>query len=59
MSFNIKINPHIANIPYGDRKKMLAVAEGKENLVDLMSGNPDMEMPHYIREEVKKKIDTL
>ena len=59
MSFDIKINPHIANIPYGDRKKMLAAAEGKENLVDLMSGNPDMEMPHYIREQVKKKIDTL
>ncbi len=59
MSFDIKINPHIANIPYGDRKKMLAAAEGKETLVDLMSGNPDMEMPHYIREQVKKKIDTL
>jgi aminotransferase len=59
MSFEIKVNPYIANIPYGDRKKMLAAAEGKENLVDLMSGNPDMEMPHYIREQVKKKIDTL
>lgn len=59
MSFNITINPHVADIPYGDRKKILAATQGKDDLVDLMSGNPDMEMPHYIRQEVKKKIDTF
>ncbi|UCF98639.1 MAG: pyridoxal phosphate-dependent aminotransferase [Spirochaetaceae bacterium] len=53
-----RINPEVAAIPYGDRKRIKSVAEARADLVDLMSGNPDMEMPPYIRERLKERIDS-
>ena len=45
MADTIRINPEVAAIPYGDRKRIKTVAEARTDLIDLMSGNPDMEMP--------------
>jgi aminotransferase len=55
---NIPINPRVAAIPYGDRKRIKAVADRRRSdLVDLMSGNPYTAMPVSIREALKAAID--
>jgi aminotransferase len=54
----IRVNPQVAAIPYGDRKRIKTVAEARNDLVDLMSGNPDMEMPPFIREGIKERVDS-
>ncbi len=58
MAVSIQINPAIAGIPYGDRRKIMGLAEGKKGLVDLMSGNPYVEMPAFIRERIKERVDS-
>lgn len=58
MAKTIRVNPQVAAIPFGDRKRIKTVAEARTDLVDLMSGNPDMEMPPFIRERVKQRIDS-
>jgi aminotransferase len=45
----ISVNPAVAAIPYGDRKRILELCKGRENLIDLMTGNPYQEMPEWIR----------
>ena len=45
----ISVNPAVAAIPYGDRKRIMELARGREDLVDLMSGNPYQQMPEWIR----------
>jgi len=59
MAFAIEINQDVENIPYSDRKKIKAVADKRGDLVDLMSGNPDMEMPAFIKKKLKEKIDSV
>jgi len=54
---SIPINPRVAAIPYGDRKRIKALTEGRTDLVDLMSGNPYAAMPASIRERLKAAID--
>jgi aminotransferase len=54
----IRINPEVAAIPYGDRKRIKTVAEARTDLIDLMSGNPDMEMPPFIRQRIKERVDS-
>ncbi len=58
MADAMRVNPEVAAIPYGDRKRVKAVAEARADLVDLMSGNPDMEMPPCIRERIKARVDS-
>jgi aminotransferase len=45
----ISVNPAVAAIPYGDRKRIMEICRGREDLVDLMSGNPYQQMPEWIR----------
>jgi len=45
----ISVNPAVAAIPYGDRKRIMELCRGREDLVDLMSGNPYQQMPEWIR----------
>ena len=45
----ISVNPAVAAIPYGDRKRIMELCRGREDLVDLMSGNPHQQMPEWIR----------
>lgn len=54
----IQINPAVAGIPYGDRKAIMGLTKGKEGLVDLMSGNPYTNMPSYVRERIKERVDS-
>ncbi|MBA7659077.1 putative N-acetyl-LL-diaminopimelate aminotransferase [subsurface metagenome] len=58
MAVSIQINPAVAGIPYGDRKKIVGLTEGKKGLIDLMSGNPYMEMPAFVRERIKERVDS-
>jgi aminotransferase len=57
MSNPIRLNPDVLNIPYSDRKRVQDAARGKADLVDLASGNPEMPMPRFIVERVKKDLD--
>ena len=57
MSREIRINPDISSIPYGDRKKILDAAQKRKDLADLASGNPDMPIPQFIRDRVKEALD--
>jgi len=45
----ISVNPAVAAIPYGDRKRIMELCRDREDLVDLMSGNPYQQMPEWIR----------
>jgi len=58
MADAIRVNPEVAAIPYGDRKRLKAVTEARADVVDLMSGNPDMEMPPFIRDRIKERVDS-
>ena len=57
MTKHIQINADISNIPYGDRKKILDAAQKRKDLADLVSGNPDMPMPQFLRERLKEAVD--
>ena len=54
----IRINPEVAAIPYGERKRLKTITEARADVVDLMSGNPDMDMPVFIRERIKARVDS-
>jgi len=54
----IRVNPEVAAIPYGDRKRIKAVTEARADVIDLMSGNPDMGMPPFIRDRIKERVDS-
>jgi aminotransferase len=45
----ISVNPGVAAIPYGDRKRIMELCRGREDLIDLMTGNPYQQMPEWIR----------
>ncbi|MBW2120636.1 MAG: pyridoxal phosphate-dependent aminotransferase [Deltaproteobacteria bacterium] len=53
----MEIHPDIRRIPYGDRKRIQDAAEGREDLVNLASGNPDLPMPPFIRDRLKAGFD--
>lgn len=46
---SVAVNPAVAAIPFGDRKRIMELCRGREDLVDLMSGNPYQQMPESIR----------
>jgi len=54
----IRINPAVAAIPYGDRKKLKTLVAGREGLADLMSGNPCTPMPPFIRDRLRESLDS-
>ena len=53
----ISVNPAVAGIPYGDRKRIMELCKGREDLVDLMSGNPYQQMPKWIRRRAAELFD--
>lgn len=57
MNNDIRINPDVRNIPYADRKKILDATRAREGLADLSSGNPNVPMPPYIREQLKRDLE--
>jgi aminotransferase len=57
MSREIRINPDVSNIPYGDRKRILDAAQKCKDLADLASGNPDMPIPQFIRDRLQEGLD--
>ena len=54
----INVNPAVAAIPYGDRKRIKELCAGREDLIDLMSGNPYQQMPEWIRRRTKELFDS-
>jgi aminotransferase len=52
MSFSLPLVSSIREIPYGDRKRINDAALGREGLVDMASGNPDLPMPPFIRQRL-------
>jgi aminotransferase len=58
MAGAIRVNPEVAAIPYGERKKLKTIMESRVDVVDLMTGNPDIEMPVFIRDRIKVRVDS-
>jgi aminotransferase len=54
----IAVNPAVAAIPYGDRKRIMELCRDREDLVDLMSGNPYQQMPEWIRRRTMELFDS-
>jgi aminotransferase len=55
---SISVNPAVAAIPYGDRKRIMELCRGREDLVDLMSGNPYQQMPEWIRRRTTELLNS-
>ncbi len=58
MGPTISINPNIARINMGERDKLNAAMEGKSDLADLASGNPDFEVPPFILQRLRDHLET-
>jgi aminotransferase len=58
MGSTIQIHPDILNIPYGDRKRILDATQGRGDLINLASGNPDLPMPTFITERLKAGVES-
>ncbi len=58
MGSQIQIHPDILNIPYGDRKRIIDATQGREDLINLASGNPDLPMPAFITERLKASLNS-
>ena len=54
----ISVNPAVAAIPYGDRKRIKELCAGREDLIDLMSGNPYQQMPEWIRRRTTELFES-
>ncbi|CAB1056814.1 Aspartate aminotransferase (EC [Olavius sp. associated proteobacterium Delta 1] len=51
-----KINPDVAAIPMSKREAIWQAMEGRNNLANLASGNPDMVMPLPIRQAMQEHV---
>ena len=58
MSSQIQINPDVLKIPYGDRRRILDATQGRVDLINLASGNPDLPMPAFIVERLRASLDS-
>ncbi len=58
MGSHIQIHPDILNIPYGDRHRINDATQGRDGLINLASGNPDLSMPPFITERLKASLDS-
>ncbi|MBC8394600.1 MAG: pyridoxal phosphate-dependent aminotransferase [Deltaproteobacteria bacterium] len=54
----IRVHPDILNIPQTKREPIHMACRGREDLVNLSSGNPDQAMPDFIVEQLKKSLDS-
>ncbi len=51
------INPNVAAIPMSQREAIWKAMEGRNDLANLASGNPDMVMPEPIRKAMREHVD--
>ena len=51
------INPDVAAIPMSKREAIWKAMEGRNDLANLASGNPDMVMPEPVRKAMRKQVD--
>ena len=52
-----RVNQNIAAIPMSQREAIWRAMQGRDDLANLASGNPDMEMPEPIRDSMRKHVD--
>jgi aspartate/methionine/tyrosine aminotransferase len=50
------INPDVAAIPMSKREAIWKAMEGRNDLANLASGNPDMVMPEPVREAMRNHV---
>lgn len=58
MAKEIQIHPNVQNIPYGDRKRIMDACQGKKDLVNIASGNPVIQMPPFIVQQLKERLSS-
>ena len=51
------INPDVAAIPMSKREAIWKAMEGRNDLANLASGNPDMVMPEPVRKAMRDHVD--
>jgi aminotransferase len=54
----IQIQPDIDNIPQTKRSRIIAASQGRGDLANLSSGNPDMAMPPFIVEKLRAELES-
>ena len=52
-----RINPDVATIPMSKREAIWKAMQGRNNLANLASGNPDMAMPQPVRKAMREHVD--
>ena len=52
----VRINPDVAAIPMSQREAIWKAMEGRNDLANLASGNPDMAMPQPIRQAIREHL---
>lgn len=57
MSHTIGLNPNIVEYPPSDRLTIVAAMQGRPDLADLSSGNPDFPVPPFIVDRLKKAVE--
>jgi aspartate/methionine/tyrosine aminotransferase len=51
------LNPNIVDYPPSDRLKIVAAVEGRTDLADLSSGNPNFPVPPFIVDRLQKEVE--
>ena len=51
------INPDVAAIPMSQREAIWQAMEGRDDLANLASGNPEMTMPQPVRQAMQQHVD--
>lgn len=57
MSGTRRLNPDIVEYPQSDRLTIVAAMQGRSDLADLSSGNPDFPIPPFIVERLKESVE--
>lgn len=57
-ALKIEINPNIARINMGERDKLNAAMQGRTDLANLASGNPDFEVPPFILDRLRGHLES-
>ena len=51
-----RINPDVATIPMSQREAIWKAMDGRNDLANLASGNPDMTMPEPVRQAMQENV---
>jgi aspartate/methionine/tyrosine aminotransferase len=57
MTLSSPLNPNIADYPPSDRLKIVAAVQGRPDLADLSSGNPNFPVPPFIVDRLQKEVE--